>query len=80
MTACNTFGAAGLLARHTTSDVFYTFDPTGNVTQRLDASGNVLGSYVFDAFGNRTSMDNSTDPYSGYGSQAGTPSNPKTVS
>src|SRR5579884_1868676 len=71
VTACNTFGAVGLLARHTSTNVFYTFDPVGNVCQRVNGSGTVLGSYVFDSFGNRTSTDNSTDPYSGYGSQAG---------
>jgi len=72
VTAVNTFGDNGLLSRHTsTGSVFYTFDPTSNVTQRLDANDNVLGSYCFDAFGNRTSTDNSTDPFSGYGSQDG---------
>jgi RHS repeat-associated protein len=43
----------------------------GSVSQRLDSSANVIASSQFDAFGNRTSTDNSIDPYSGYGAQWG---------
>ncbi|HEV2473213.1 MAG TPA: RHS repeat-associated core domain-containing protein, partial [Chthonomonadales bacterium] len=68
-TACNTFGAEGLLARHTSSSVFYALDPQGNPAERLDSSDNLLGSYAFDAFGARSTTDSSPDVYSGYGSQ-----------
>jgi len=44
----------------------YTFDPSGNLAQRLDASANVLGTYAFDAFGLRTGTDSTTDPYAGF--------------
>ena len=49
------------------SSVFYTFDPSGSVAQRLDGAGNVLGAYAFDAFGLRTGTDSTTDPYAGFG-------------
>jgi RHS repeat-associated protein len=72
ITAVNTFGVGGLLARHSGgSSIFYTFDPQGNPVQRLNSSGGVLGSYMFDGFGKRGSTDNSTDPFSGFGSQWG---------
>ena len=44
----------------------YTFDHSGNLAQRLDASANVLGTYAFDAFGLRTGTDSTTDPYAGF--------------
>ncbi len=40
--AVNTFGAQGLVSRHTAAtnaSVFYTFDERGNVAQRLDGGG-----------------------------------------
>ena len=51
--------------------VFYAFDPQGNASLRLDSSGNVLGSYLFDAYGLRTGTDNAADPYSGFLGQWG---------
>jgi RHS repeat-associated protein len=72
--AVNSWGADGLASRRnvsSNSSVFYTFDAQGNTVQRLDGSGNILGSYGFDAFGVRASTDNSTDPYSGFGAQWG---------
>ncbi|HEV2473913.1 MAG TPA: RHS repeat-associated core domain-containing protein, partial [Chthonomonadales bacterium] len=66
VTACNTFGAEGLLARHTSSSVYYAFDPQGNPAERLDSSDNLLGSYAFDAFGDRSTTDSSPDMYSGF--------------
>jgi RHS repeat-associated protein len=61
-----------LLSRHAGgASTFYTFDPSGNVAQRLDGSGNVLGTYAFDAFGLRTGTDATTDPYSNFGGQYG---------
>ncbi|MDQ2730454.1 MAG: RHS repeat-associated core domain-containing protein, partial [Armatimonadota bacterium] len=70
VTALNTFGPTGLLSRHTgTGSTFYTFDAQGSVAQRLDSSGNVQSSDVYEAFGSRLS-GSSTDPW-GYNAQAG---------
>ncbi|HEV2471965.1 MAG TPA: RHS repeat-associated core domain-containing protein [Chthonomonadales bacterium] len=67
VTACNTFGAEGLLSRHTSGgSVFYAFDPQGNPAERLNANDTVLGSYAFDAFGARSTTDTSPDVYSGF--------------
>ncbi|HEV2473538.1 MAG TPA: RHS repeat-associated core domain-containing protein, partial [Chthonomonadales bacterium] len=66
VTACNTFGPAGLTSRHTTDSVFYAFDPQGNPAERLDSSDNILGSYAFDAFGARTTTDIAPDVYCSY--------------
>jgi RHS repeat-associated protein len=55
ITAVSAFGANGLLSRKaggaSTSGTFHTFDPQGNTCQRLDSSGNVLSSHLFDAYG-----------------------------
>jgi RHS repeat-associated protein len=51
VTATNSFGAAGLVSRHETNSVFYSFDSEGNVTQRSDSSGSVMGSLYFSAHG-----------------------------
>jgi hypothetical protein len=52
LVASNTFGANGLISRRSGSTtVYYTFDPQGSVTQRLDSSGAVLNSYLFASFG-----------------------------
>jgi len=72
VTAVNTFGANGLVSRILGStSTFYTFDPQGNPTQRLDASAAILTTADFDAFGNRTITGSTTDPFSGYASQNG---------
>ena len=43
----------GLLARSTsTGSVFYGYDGGGNVTSLTDATGAVVGSYTYDAWGN----------------------------
>ncbi len=56
--AVNTFGANGLLSRHTSGgSVFYTFDLSGNVCQRLNASAAVQSTDQYDGFGLRTSTD-----------------------
>src|SRR4051794_20699001 len=51
----NTFGAAGLLSRRSGGlsgpTTFYTFDPQGNVCQRLDANATVTSTDTADAFG-----------------------------
>ncbi len=72
VTATNTFGATGLVSRRVgTASTFYTFDLQGGNAQRLDASGSVIGSSMFDAYGAAANTDGSTDPYSGYGAEDG---------
>jgi hypothetical protein len=47
VTATNTFGAEGLLSRHTAAgSTFYTFDAQGSVCQRLDSSQALLATLV----------------------------------
>ncbi len=62
-----TWGATGLLARNST---WYTYDPQGNVAQRLDATGTVQSTDQYDAWGNRLSGGSANDPY-GYRAQYG---------
>ena len=53
--AVNTFGPDGLVSRYDVSeavDIFYVFDPLGNVYQTYDGNGNYLNSERFDAWGN----------------------------
>ena len=77
ITAKNTWGLTGLLARATPArTLLYTWDAQGNVSQQLDAStGSIVSSYMFDAFGSRSV--NSSDPtapnepYSGFGGSQG---------
>ncbi len=58
VTATNTFGADGLLSRQTTGgSVLYWFDLSGNVTERRDASGSLLSTHKYDAFGQRQSRN-----------------------
>jgi RHS repeat-associated protein len=50
--AAPTLGSAGLVSHRTGStSVFYSFDAEGNVTQRSDASGNILSNKLFAAHG-----------------------------
>ena len=56
--------------RTTTSNTFYTFDPQGNVAQKLDASGNILSSSVYDAFGAAKAGGTTGDPF-GFGARTG---------
>lgn len=56
VTAVNTFGPTGLLSRRegplaSGTSKFYTFDPQGNVSQVLGASGSVTSTQLYDAFG-----------------------------
>ena len=67
VTATNTWGGSLLSRRVAAASTFYTFDPAGNIAQRLDASANVLDTYAFDAFGLRTGTDATPDPYAGFG-------------
>jgi len=73
--AINTFAANGLISRRTSpGSIFYTFDPSGNVAQRLDNSATVLSSDHYDAFGahlsTATGAGASFDP-TGFGGQWG---------
>jgi YD repeat-containing protein len=71
VTAVNTFGANGLLSRHAnTLTTFYTFDPQGSVAQRLNSSGTVLSSHMFDAYGLELSSPATSEPF-GFGAQFG---------
>ena len=73
LTALNTFGPTGLISRYNPSNgvsTFYTPDERGNVAQRLDASGAVKSSDLYNAYGKRLSGGVSGDPY-GFGGQAG---------
>ena len=72
MTATNTWGASGLLSRRTgTTSQFYTFDPSGNLAQRLNTNDTVAMTAQVDAFGKRTASASTIDPYSGFGEQFG---------
>ena len=74
VTAVNTWGANGLLARHTSAgSVFYAFDPQGGVSVRLNTSGTVLSSHCNEAWGTQVSTGSgyASDPYAGYGGQWG---------
>jgi RHS repeat-associated protein len=71
VTAVNTFGANGLLSRHANGQTtFYTFDPQGSVAQRLNSSGTVLSSHMFDAYGLELSSPATGEPF-GLGAQFG---------
>jgi len=71
VTAVNTFGDNGLLARHISAgSVLYTFDTQDNVAQKLDVNGNVLSSSMFDSFGTIASTAAVTDPFT-YRAQSG---------
>jgi len=71
VTATNTFGANGLVSRHSGGNsVFYTFDPSGNVAQRFDSSFNILSTERYDAFGGRQTTATSLDVF-GFGGQWG---------
>ena len=70
ITATNTFGAAGLISRRigSTSE-FYVFDDEGNVSETTNSGGNVLSSYLFNAFGDSLGASQ-TGPF-GYRAQSG---------
>ncbi len=70
VTATNTFGAAGLLSRHTSSSLFYSFDPTGNVAETHNSSGTPQVAYQFYSFGQYHASTTPSDPF-GFGGQAG---------
>ena len=73
MTAVNTFGTNGLISRAaisggTPTPTYYTFDTTGSVAQRTDATGAVTSSDLYDGFG--AGLDPPPDPF-GFGAQFG---------
>ena len=76
VSAVNTFGANGLVSRRLTVgnnlSYYYTWDPSGNVAQRLSTSPSSAGdtAYAFDAFGLRGGSQ-TADPYTGFGGQWG---------
>ena len=59
MLNATTWGATGLLAR---GETWYLFDQQGNVAHRLDDSGKVLSSDLYDAYGNLLAGGNASDP------------------
>ncbi|MGH7749837.1 MAG: hypothetical protein ACREQ5_34485, partial [Candidatus Dormibacteria bacterium] len=77
VTAVNTFGPAGFLARtSSTRTLLYTRDAQGCVSQQYDASSGALAaSYLFDAYGNRSSSSNDqaaiAEPFTGFDGIAG---------
>ncbi len=69
--AVNTFGATGLLSRHTASgSVFYAFDTQGNAVQQLNSVGTVIGTAMYDSYGAASSTNWGSSPF-GYGAQFG---------
>jgi RHS repeat-associated protein len=72
--AVNSFGAAGLLSRRTGGTggptTFYSFDPQGNVCQRLNSAAAVTSTDVYDAFGKGYRSPSVNDVY-GFGGQWG---------
>jgi RHS repeat-associated protein len=76
ITQTNTWGAAGLVMRHTgngvgTNSKYYTFDDRGNAVQRMNSPGAVVQSYLIGGHNAEAGSPASTDPYSGYGGQNG---------
>jgi RHS repeat-associated protein len=70
VTATNTFGT-GLVSRNSAgSSAFYSFDPQGGTSQRLNASSAVLTSGMTDAFG-ALSGGSPSDPFTGFGARWG---------
>jgi RHS repeat-associated protein len=72
ITQTNTWGAAGLVMRHSaTTANYYTWDDRGNAVQRLNSTGGVVQSYLIGGHNAEAGSPASTDPYSGYGGQYG---------
>ncbi len=66
----NDLGGSPLARSSATNTTWYQYDAQGNVAQRLDATGNVLSSDLYDAYGNLLAGGDPTDPL-GYNAQAG---------
>jgi RHS repeat-associated protein len=52
------------------TSTFYVYDPQGSVAQRVDASGNVVSSDLYDAYGSKLAGNPYNDPY-GYNAKWG---------
>ena len=50
--------------------IIYTFDPRGSVTQRLNSTGGVIDTHLFDAYGTEQSPKAIGDPFA-FGAQWG---------
>jgi RHS repeat-associated protein len=80
VTAVNTYGPNGLLSRHTSSGTtYYTFDLQGSVTQRLNSTGGLMDSHLFDAYGTEISPKSTGDPFA-FGAQWGYYTDQATIS
>jgi RHS repeat-associated protein len=65
------FAPDGLVGRvQGTSQIQYTFDQRGSVSQRLDGLGNILNSSIHDSFGNESSTSTISDTF-GFGAKCG---------
>lgn len=72
VTAITVRGPDGLVARKQGSTwTYYTFDQQGNVSQRLDSSGTVVSSSVYDAYGMETTNGTTPTDACGYNAQWG---------
>ncbi len=68
----NVFAPDGLVGRKQAGSwTYYTFDPHGNVAQRLNASGAVLSSSVYDAYGVESNAGTSPSDTFGYRARYG---------
>ena len=75
-----TWGPTGLLNRtnqQTNREIWYLFDPLGNVSQRLNTTGRVISSERYDAWGNPIPGGDLVDPY-GWHAQQGYYTDPET--
>jgi RHS repeat-associated protein len=71
VSAVNSFGAVGLISRHSSlGSAFYTFSPQDNTVQRLDAAGGLIATCAFDGFGTGVTTGSAPDPF-GYVAQRG---------
>jgi hypothetical protein len=70
LSAVNTWGANGLVARGTTAGTtYYMYDNLGGVSDRLNANQNVVSSDLYDIYG-LAGVNESANPY-GYNGEYG---------
>jgi len=71
VTSAYTWGANGLICRDAAAgSTYYLYDPQGSVVQRVDSSGNVIDTDLYDAWGNLQQGTPGSDPV-GYCGQHG---------